>query len=259
MNLLTVHGVPVAVGTHQLNAWERIQLYAGKSSVNDYLPVSPVASFTLTRDQQEAFGKLQRFLSKSFDQAPYFVLGGYAGTGKSFLLQTLLGIEEHNFTITATNNKPTKVLAKILGRPASTVYSALKIRMEQNEDKLELKFPERLPVNLRGTVLVVDEASMIASNSSSTFVTWLSSFVSRSSSLVTLRSFRLSASAGLVCGVSLSTVSAARSSSRSCVTTTRSTLSPLLYGTASRTRTMILMCGSLLTTNMSTLCRKPSS
>ena len=160
MGLLTLHGVAERAGSYELNPWQRIQLYAGKVSLDQFVPKTQSA-IVLTLDQQEAFAKLQRFLAKSYEEAPYFVLGGYAGTGKTFLLQTLLGLEDHNFTITATNNKPTKVLAKILGRPASTVYSALKIRMEQNEDKLELKFPDRLPVNLRGTVLVVDEASMI--------------------------------------------------------------------------------------------------
>lgn len=127
-------------------------------------PADPVAiatpSFTLTRDQDQALKAILewniREIRKPEDR--FFVLGGYSGTGKTTLLKFIRDIGGFGFS--ALTNKAAKVVAHTLGCSPLTVYSVLGIRMVSDGETMSLQFPDTPPKALRGSTLVVDEASM---------------------------------------------------------------------------------------------------
>lgn len=65
---------------------------------------------------------------------------------------------------TAPTNKATKVLSRAVGRAAATTYSALGLRMVQDEDTTKMDFGVKIPYIPEGSILVVDEASMCSSD-----------------------------------------------------------------------------------------------
>lgn len=128
---------------------------------------------SLTRDQREALTKIKEFLnSKTHD---CFVLGGYAGTGKTTLLGQVIeylkatGI---SFSLMAPTGKAAFNLRKITGEKAFTVHRVIydfdKLDLEtfdnsypdQDED-FAVKFYYRVRLG-ECKVYIVDEASMIS-------------------------------------------------------------------------------------------------
>jgi exodeoxyribonuclease-5 len=91
---------------------------------------------------------------------PFFTLKGYAGTGKSYLMQLLPSLS-HNFVFSAPTNKTTAVLSSFLGLQAKTIYSVLGMRMDTDEDKLKLTVASDLPDLGNKPILVIDECGMI--------------------------------------------------------------------------------------------------
>jgi exodeoxyribonuclease V len=139
----------------RLNAWK----LSGKPfiTVSSISVVKPSENH-LSRDQEIAFAKLKIWLSNS---EPYFVLRGFAGSGKTFLLRLLNKINS-NIYYSAPTNKATKEVERSIGREAKTIYSTLGLRMEQQEDKLVL-VQAQPPYFPRGSVIVIDETSMVGS------------------------------------------------------------------------------------------------
>ena len=152
---LDTNNVP-GVGTL---SWSRVLQFAKtyKEDVVDFQIEPLPTNFKLSSDQEKAWDKLDRW--KDTDE-PYFVLRGYAGSGKTFLLQ-MLTHSGADIIFTAPTNKATKVLHRAVKKKAATTYSALGIRMTQNEDKLELTFSDKPPEIPRKTILVIDECSMV--------------------------------------------------------------------------------------------------
>lgn len=129
----------------------------------------------LSPSQQKACDAFRLFLR---DPNKYeFLLAGYAGTGKSFLVTYLLDLvrDEHklvklisprtpapNFHFTATTNKAAHVLAGMVGEPAKTVHAALGLAVQTNYNTGEAMLVQKndcTPLNY--SVLIVDEASMV--------------------------------------------------------------------------------------------------
>jgi len=111
----------------------------------------------LSDDQKQAWSKLERWLGNG---KSYFVLRGFAGTGKTFLLRKLAKLDINVF-FTAPTNKAAKVLSRSVGTGAKTTYSFLGLRMVHDEDKLVLDFGKEKPHIPRNSVIVVDEGSMV--------------------------------------------------------------------------------------------------
>jgi hypothetical protein len=117
--------------------------------------------YGLTEKQDAVFNKILQFLSSPTQR--FFRLSGYAGVGKTYLVQILneqlTSLSQIN---TAPTNKATKVLSKkIKYNQCKTIYSVLGIKMEADEDKLVLTFPNR-PFNINHyDVIYIDEASML--------------------------------------------------------------------------------------------------
>jgi ATP-dependent exoDNAse (exonuclease V) alpha subunit len=130
----------------------------------------------LNADQKDAFKAIQRFLESAADT---FVLRGYAGTGKTFLMQWLaqwLKQQKHPFKMLASTGRAATVLRGKTGFTAKTVHSELYnfSRMDGMDDDLPDDSPEdqygqmRMQFQLREpddekTLYIVDEASMLAS------------------------------------------------------------------------------------------------
>jgi ATP-dependent exoDNAse (exonuclease V) alpha subunit len=131
---------------------------------------------SLNPSQKTAFKAIQRFLESAADT---FVLKGYAGTGKTFLMQHLaswLKEQKHPFKLLASTGRAATVLRGKTGFTAKTVHSEL-YNFSQ-VDGMEDDMPDDTPSDFLGqlrmllqlrepddekTLYIVDEASMLSS------------------------------------------------------------------------------------------------
>ena len=116
----------------------------------------------LTGCQVEAFRRITVWLDKPYDrQDNVFVLRGFAGTGKTYLMDRVKTRFQGfaRFLWTAPTNKATKVLGDAVGESSVTTYSALGLRMDIVDGELEL-CEGTTPYIPSGTVLVIDESGM---------------------------------------------------------------------------------------------------
>lgn len=108
---------------------------------------------TLTPDQQEALEQLLQF-------PPIFILQGYAGTGKTFLLKHYIerAEEENRIVITATTHKALSVAE---GDHTIHSYLGLKLRHKENSSKYELVQEGKHQMQYND-IVIIDEASMVS-------------------------------------------------------------------------------------------------
>jgi len=126
--------------------------------------------FTATKDQSAALDMMRTWLDEPDKQLSnaFFLLKGYAGTGKSFCSTELTkGLRPSEICFTAPTNKAVKVLRNYLdgeelgGVRTATIYSLLGLSLQANGEVKELSKPEE-PVDLSNyKVIIVDEASMV--------------------------------------------------------------------------------------------------
>lgn len=138
--------------------------------------VESESALTLSDDQEAAKAAFVNFLVSPDEQV--FVLEGYAGTGKSTLVKTLMdnmpkylkmaklvnpSMYEYETALTATTNKAAEALAQITGMEVRTIHSFLGLRVVKDfrTGITELVPRDRSPEI--GFILVIDEASMIDS------------------------------------------------------------------------------------------------
>jgi len=126
----------------------------------------------LTNDQQELLTELEYFLETN--DAPVFLLKGYAGTGKSFVMAGVtryLDARGTEFTIVAPTGKAAKVIANKTKYLATTIHRAIyRFYEEDKEPKSEssTENPEKhySLINENNdafdAVYIVDESSMIS-------------------------------------------------------------------------------------------------
>lgn len=133
--------------------------------------------FSPTPDQQEALSLMTSWLSAGYENSPrfspttpFFLLKGYAGTGKTFCIQELVNagtFKPSEICFTAPTNKAVKVLRNYLDEASlhscttKTIYSLLGLSLQANGEVKELQKPDE-PVDLSSyKVIVVDEGSMV--------------------------------------------------------------------------------------------------
>jgi len=117
--------------------------------------------FTPTADQEQALQAIAAFLCR-FYEAHIFLLLGYAGTGKTTLLQTLVKtLPKLNLktVLLAPTGRAAKVMSRYAGAPAFTLHKYL-YRLREIEGKWHW---ERRGNQAAHTLYIVDEASMISS------------------------------------------------------------------------------------------------
>ncbi len=162
---------PVAFGAHADRLIQQYQTLINDNQENlntlarllpklmDYTTIPEVR---LTDGQQSALTALGAWMNS---REPFFVLRGYAGTGKTYVLsQFAKTVAPEHAIYTAPTNKATKVLRQVLPRyRCKTIYSTLSLRMVEREDELVLEASDER-FNLNGyRVIVVDESSMLNS------------------------------------------------------------------------------------------------
>ena len=116
-----------------------------------------------TSDQREALGTLYEYIEES---SPYalFLLTGYAGTGKTFLLRTIADLAQRaglRVELMASTGRAAKVLSASTGRPASTIHRTIyraSAQMQEEGGSFQLGRVSTTPP----TLFIVDEASMIS-------------------------------------------------------------------------------------------------
>ncbi len=125
----------------------------------------------LTSGQNELLDELDKFLS---DKSTCFLLKGYAGTGKTFMMKGLtdfLTETKRSFRIAAPTGRAAKVISQKTKHKAytihKTIYSSkdLKEFKTKNEDGTEtFKFYYELKHNEdpNNTIYIIDEASMLS-------------------------------------------------------------------------------------------------
>lgn len=127
----------------------------------------------LTKDQQEAFNSIFQFIADPNEHV--FVLEGYAGTGKSYLVSKVLEnipkyfatqklinpeYEEMSVELTATTNKAAEALQEQVKQPVKTIFNLLGLVVrtdyETNSKSLCIK---RETSKVHDSIIFIDEAS----------------------------------------------------------------------------------------------------
>lgn len=119
--------------------------------------------FAPTEGQMSFFTRMNLFLEKSADEKPVFILKGYAGTGKTSLISSLvrtLPRLEMRALLLAPTGRAAKVMSNYSGRGAFTIH---KIIYKPKGDPGTQGGGFILQKNyFKDTVFVVDESSMMA-------------------------------------------------------------------------------------------------
>ncbi len=116
--------------------------------------------YEATHSQQLLLDKLSTFvLSK---ESEIFVLKGYAGTGKTTVISTLvnnLWQVKHKFTLLAPTGRAAKVIGTYADKQAFTIHKHLYYPKTEAGGKLKFTLRQN---KQRNTIFLVDEASMIS-------------------------------------------------------------------------------------------------
>jgi hypothetical protein len=142
---------------------------SGRLSVSSY---RNIFYMSLSIAQTTALAAFYKFLEQPTE--PVFLLRGYAGTGKTFLLKTLLAdlaARERKAVLLAPTGRAARVMAHQAGRQdAATIHRGIydfrqlkPLHEGKTDAEKSFKFYFALAVNQypQGTVFVVDEASMV--------------------------------------------------------------------------------------------------
>ncbi|MGK7944825.1 MAG: ATP-dependent RecD-like DNA helicase, partial [Microcystaceae cyanobacterium] len=151
-----------------------------ESSSNQPEDSSPTAQFTsqLTQDQQFALDRLLNWRQTSQSQRNlkdnFFLLTGYAGTGKTYLIQQFLQATSQNrspsVTFTAPTNKATSVLKRMsqeegLSVECITLHSRLGLQQTIDDvtgEQIYVPSKDGIP-RFTEDIVVIDEVSMVNS------------------------------------------------------------------------------------------------
>lgn len=121
--------------------------------------------YTPTEDQHEALKDLSKFLVDQ-ENEQIFLLKGYAGTGKTTIISTLvknLSKLRLKASLIAPTGRAAKVMGNYSGKQAQTIHKC--IYFPQKNSKGGVNFVQK-DNKYRNTVFIVDEASMIPDFSS---------------------------------------------------------------------------------------------
>jgi exodeoxyribonuclease-5 len=123
--------------------------------------------FEPTPSQAELFNKLSTFILNEDEWAPLtFIIRGYAGTGKTTVISTLikiLGTFSYKTQLLAPTGRAAKVMANYSKKKASTIHKKI-YRQVSSPSSGALVF-QRMNNYATNTVFIVDEASMITDES----------------------------------------------------------------------------------------------
>jgi exodeoxyribonuclease-5 len=115
-----------------------------------------------TAGQRDLLDRLSVFLTVSW-QSPeaVFILRGYAGTGKTTVVRSLVEVlpkMNRRTVLMAPTGRAAKVLSSYTRRPANTIHRKIYFAWTNKEGRIELRLQQNKHKN---TLFIVDEASMI--------------------------------------------------------------------------------------------------
>jgi exodeoxyribonuclease-5 len=121
-----------------------------------------------TQGQKTVLEKIARFLTESWKEPnSLFILKGYAGTGKTTIVSSLVNVLpklQRKSALMAPTGRAAKVLAAYAQRPANTIHRKIYFARTTKEGVIALKLQQNLH---KQTLFIVDEASMIQHSSAS--------------------------------------------------------------------------------------------
>lgn len=127
--------------------------------------------YNLTDGQNLLVEELDKFL---LDNSPCFLLKGYAGTGKTFMMKGLtdyLTEIKKCFRIAAPTGRAAKVISQKTKQKTSTIHKLIysnkdlkefKVRDEDGTETFKFEYELRNNEDPNGTIYIIDEASMLS-------------------------------------------------------------------------------------------------
>lgn len=117
---------------------------------------------TFNDEQYEGIKKIRKWL---LSNDKYFVLGGYAGTGKTTCVKKILDETSRNVIVSAPTHKARKVIESATNCDGKTLHSLLGLRPDLDLDNFNPNEPQFAPI-ANSTIndfgfIIIDEASMI--------------------------------------------------------------------------------------------------
>ena len=161
-----VHGAPADASNAGGSAEEADPDEAGGIHIKNPTLSRMFEDVRLTSGQASLVPKLQAFLDD--DEARIFILRGYAGTGKTFLMKGVvdyLSAVNRSVHLMAPTGRAAKVLSTRTSRSASTIHAHLYSPRDQDDpDDEDFTLVSDLTSNTDelDAVYVVDEASMVS-------------------------------------------------------------------------------------------------
>jgi len=115
-----------------------------------------------TSGQRTVLEKIARFLTESWEKPnTLFILKGYAGTGKTTIVTSLVNVLpklQRRTSLMAPTGRAAKVLASYAQKPANTIHRKIYFARTTQDGAIALKLQEN---KHKQTLFIVDEASMI--------------------------------------------------------------------------------------------------
>ncbi len=130
-----------------------------------YQILSNKFSYEITDSQDLLLQKISDFIVERSETI--FLLKGYAGTGKTTIISTLvqnLWQAKYKYTLLAPTGRAAKVISSYAKYPAYTIHKHLYYPKTDSSGKLSFTLRKN---KQRNTVFIVDEASMISGNNKS--------------------------------------------------------------------------------------------
>ncbi len=123
-------------------------------------------SYPPTAGQREVIAHISHYVTHPGNDS-LFLLKGYAGTGKTSLVSSLVNVLKHipmRSVLLAPTGRAAKVISSYSGRRAYTIHRKLYMQSVSSDGKLRVVLTENKHKN---TLFIVDEASMIPDSSAS--------------------------------------------------------------------------------------------
>ena len=134
------------------------------------MQITDFYSITLNKGQSKAVNSLQQFFSSASSKV--FILSGFAGTGKSTIVEGMLEYLQHikrPFKLWASTGRAAKVLNEKTKRETQTIHQSIytldKKKTKMDETERMVAFKLRSNFDAPDTIYFIDEASMIADKS----------------------------------------------------------------------------------------------
>ena len=129
------------------------------------------SSYNLTPGQIILIDELEGFL---FDNSTCFLLKGYAGTGKTFMMKGLtdfLSVNKRSFRISAPTGRATKVISQKTKHKAYTIHKSIysskdlkefKVKEEDGTETYKFYYDLKNNDDPANTIYIIDESSMLS-------------------------------------------------------------------------------------------------